>query len=132
VTWLLDGNVLSALAIDSHEHHRRAIDWWNGIRSFATCCITQGTLLRVHMIMAVDSSAAAAWATLREIERLPGHEFWEEGFSYSSVPHQLLRGPKQVTDAWLVELARRRKSKLATLDAALAALHKETALWIPI
>jgi toxin-antitoxin system PIN domain toxin len=132
VTWLLDGNVLSALAIDSHEHHARAANWWAGIGTFATCAITQGTLLRVHMIMAVDQSAAAAWGTLKGIEELPGHEFWDEGFSYSCVSHQRLHGPKQVTDAWLVELARRRKSRLATFDGPLAALHKETVLWIPL
>ena len=84
------------------------------------------------MIMAVDPSATAAWATLEAIEHLPGHEFWDDGFSYSSVPHQLLQGPKQVTDAWLVELARRRKAKLATFDGPLAGLHKEAVLWIPL
>ena len=132
MTWLLDGNVLCALAIDSHEHHARATRWWNGIEKFATCTITQGTLLRVHMLMAVDSSPAAAWETLHEIEQLAGHEFWGDGFSYGSVAHQLLQGPKQVTDAWLVELARRRKSRLATFDAPLAGLHRQIAFWIPL
>ncbi len=84
------------------------------------------------MIMAADQSAAAAWTTLKAIEELPGHEFWSGGFSYSSVPHRLLQGPKQVTDAWLVELARRKKSKLATFDGPLASLHKDFALWIPL
>jgi predicted nucleic acid-binding protein len=60
------------------------------------------------------------------------HVFWQESFSYSQVPHRVLQGPKQVTDAWLVELARRRKSKLVTFDAALVALHKEVALWVPL
>lgn len=132
MTWLLDGNVLAALALDTHEHHARASRWWGEGRRFATCAITQGTLLRVHMIMAEDQSAAAAWGALREIETLAGHEFWEDSFSYVSVPNRLIQGPKQVTDAWLVELARRRKGKLATMDAALAALHKDVVFWLPV
>jgi hypothetical protein len=32
--------------------------------SFATCAITQGTLLRLHMMFASDTSAAATWRTL--------------------------------------------------------------------
>jgi uncharacterized protein len=132
VTFLLDGNVLAALALDSHEHHKRALNWWGQGQSFATCSVTQGTLLRVHMIMAEDQSAAAAWQALEKIEALPGHQFWDDGFSYTQVRHRLIQGPKQVTDAWLIELARKRNAKLATLDAALAALHKPTAYWPPI
>ena len=98
---------------------------------FATCCITQGTLLRVHMQMAEDHSAAAAWSSLEGAIVHPRHVFWDDGFSYRSVPHRHLQGPKQVTDAWLAELARRRKGKLATFDRALAMLHRDVAVLIP-
>jgi hypothetical protein len=40
---------------------------------------------------------------------------------------RLLQGPKQVTDAWLAELARRNGGLLATLDGALAATHPDVA-----
>lgn len=132
MTWLLDGNVLAALAITSHEHHARAHDWFASIQSFATCAVTQGTLLRVHMIMAEDHSAVAAWETLRRIEAMLEHEFWPDSFSYSQVEPRFLQSPKQVTDAWLVELARRRESRLATFDGALVALHKAFAFFIPV
>jgi uncharacterized protein len=66
VTWLLDGNVLAALAIDTHEHHARAQGWFASVTRFATCAVTQGTLLRVHMLLAEDRTAAAAWRTLSE------------------------------------------------------------------
>ncbi len=55
MTWLLDGNVLVALAIDSHEFHARARTWFDAqTEPFATCAVTEGTLLRVHMRLAVD------------------------------------------------------------------------------
>jgi hypothetical protein len=62
MTWLLDGNVLVALVIDSHVHHDRAHQWFATLAQdrFATCPLTQGTLLRVHMRSAANRSAAAA------------------------------------------------------------------------
>ena len=132
MTWLLDGNVLAALAIDTHEHHWRAQDWFASVAHFATCAVTQGTLLRIHMLLAEDHSAAAAWRTLSEMESMPQHEFWKEGFSYARVPYRSLQGPKQVTDAWLIALAKKRESKLATLNEALAVLHRETAVLLPL
>ncbi|MGA8656816.1 MAG: hypothetical protein WB586_11775 [Chthoniobacterales bacterium] len=51
MTWLLDENVLVALVIDSHLHHQTVHSWVARQRSFrfATCAITQGTLLRLSM-----------------------------------------------------------------------------------
>jgi hypothetical protein len=57
--WLLDGNLLVALAIDSHEFHDRTQRWFDSETGpFATCAITEGTLLRVHMMVAQDTSAS--------------------------------------------------------------------------
>jgi predicted nucleic acid-binding protein len=124
--------VLAALLIDTHVHHRQCRAWFNSDSDpFATCAITQGTLLRVHMTMAADGSATAAWATLAAIEAHPRHVFWEDGFSYRLVPHQHLQGPKQVTDAWLATLARRHNGKLLTLDSALVTVHRDVAVLVP-
>jgi predicted nucleic acid-binding protein len=61
MTWLLDGNVLVALVLDSHIYHNASRDWFVvEVNRFATCCMTQGTLLRVHMQMAEEGSASAA------------------------------------------------------------------------
>ena len=131
MTYLLDGNVLAALVIDSHVHHALAKDWFGRSKEpFATCSVTQGTLLRVHMIMAVDKSPAAAWQTLAALERHSRHQFWDDGFGYQHVAHQKLQGPKQVTDAWLAELARRHSAKLVTLDQPLANLHHDVAMML--
>jgi toxin-antitoxin system PIN domain toxin len=130
--WLLDGNLLIALAIDSHEFHDRAHRWFDSETGpFATCAITEGTLLRVHMTVAQDTSAGAAWSVLEAIHAMPDHVFWDDGFSYTQVSFANLSGSKQVTDAWLSELARRHQAQLATLDIALAALHSDVAFLIP-
>lgn len=133
VSILLDGNLLVALRIDTHEHHDLAQAWFGQLADdirFVTCSVTEGTLLRVHMAVAQDRSAEAAWEALREIRSLPQHRFWNAGFSYADVSAQGITGGKQVTDAWLADLARRKKGKLATLDSGLAALHPDVALLV--
>ena len=133
MTWLLDGNLLVALRIDSHVHHERAHRWFRAIgrANFATSVITQGTLLRLHMRTASDASAFAAWEALREVCADSKHLFWDDGFGYAAVPHRHLHGSAQITDAWLAELARRRKGKLATMDSSLATMHSDVAVLIP-
>jgi toxin-antitoxin system PIN domain toxin len=133
-SYLLDGNVLVALYIDDHPLHPHAKTWFQFIlrsASFATCPVTEGTLLRMHMMHAKDPSAAAAWTALENCRSLSGHEFWDDNFSYAEVPHEGLQGHRQITDAWLVELARRRKGVLATLDAALATLYPDEVELVP-
>jgi hypothetical protein len=134
VTWLLDGNVLVALRVDSHVHHNRVHRWFATLKRdrFATCVLTQGTLLRVHMKTAADTSAAAAWRALKAVAAHPKHEWWGDSLSFLNVPHRHLQGGAQVTDAWLAELARRRKGRLATLDSGLAALHEDVAVLLPL
>lgn len=125
---LLDGNALTALCLDGHEHHLRVRAWLaQHDDPIATCSVTQGTLLRLHMRFAEDSSAAAAWLTLRRLCSNPRHELWLADHSYLEVEHSLLLGPKQVTDAWLAELARRKEGSLASLDGALVSLHSDVA-----
>jgi hypothetical protein len=134
VTWLLDGNVVVALVIDSHVHHDRAHSWFASLGDdrFATCVLTQGTLLRVHMRTAVDGSAAAAWRALESLASHPGHEWWEESLDFRRVPHRHLQGSGQVTDAWLAELTRGRGGRLATMDSGLATLHEDVAVLLPL
>jgi hypothetical protein len=46
------------------------------------------------------------------------------------VPNHQLQGHRQVTDAWLVELARRNAGKVATLDQGLVATYPNDAVLI--
>jgi hypothetical protein len=128
---LLDGNMLIAIALASHPQHARAIRWFDGlIEAFATCPVTEGTLLRLHMQFALDGSSAAAWDALRRFHQLPGHRFWDDAFSYLEIDPQGMAGHRQVTDAWLAQLARRRGGRVATLDAGFARTHPDVAILV--
>ena len=133
MTWLLDGNLLVALVLDSHIHHERAHRWFSKLKKerFATCATTQGTLLRMHMKFAAQHDSESAWSAIRQVAGHPLHEWWGDDLSYLDVPHRNLQGGAQVTDAWLAELTRRRKGRLATLDSGLATLHADVAELIP-
>lgn len=134
MTWLLDGNVLVAWMIADHEHHPRVRRWLLslGDAPLATCSVTEGTLLRLHMRHARDKSSAAAWAALASIRAHPRHVYWNDGFSYAEIDPTRLTGNRQVTDSWLAELARRRSGTLATLDIALSVLWPESTLLVPV
>ena len=58
----------------------------------------------------------------------PAHNFWTEDVSVSDALMQFgrrLLGHQQVTDAYLLALAIRKKGRLATLDDSLSALLPE-------
>ncbi len=130
--WLADGNVLIAVALATHPHHPRAIRWFDALTTpFATCAITEGTLLRLHMQFAADASPAAAWAALQRLCALPHHVFWDEAFSYLEIDPTGLSGHRQVTDAWLAHLARRRGGRVATFDTSFAHNHPDVATLLP-
>lgn len=132
MSWLVDGNGIIALVIESHPHHARAKAWFEALTDvFHTCSVTEGTFLRLHMMLATDATPATAWKNLTLIQSDPMHDFIEEGFSYMSVSNKGIQGHKQVTDAWLAQLARRHGIRLATLDAGLVAAHPDVGFLIP-
>ena len=131
--WLPDGNVLAALVIESHAEHQRVSGWFHGsaVTRFATCAVTQGTLLRLYLRLTASATPVLAWEVLKRLDQDPRHEFWDDGFSYLNVSTHRLQGQRQVTDFWLAELARRHGGKLATLDQGLAADQPDVAVLIP-
>lgn len=129
--WLPDGNILIALSIKTHGDHVRCVSWLDGMTDrFATCSVTQGTLIRMPVHLAKDKSAEAAWKALAGVEAHPLHDYWDDDLPYRLVPHPLIQGHRQVTDAWLVELARRNGGKVATLDKGMAATYPGDAVLI--
>jgi toxin-antitoxin system PIN domain toxin len=129
---ILDGNVLAALMLRGHLHHHRANAWFAGLsHDFATCSVTEGTFLRLSLRLVVDSSAADAWQVLARFQSHPNHLFIDDGCSYQQVSHRELTGHKQVTDAWLTQLARKHGAQLATFDAGLVATHPDVGFMIP-
>jgi len=126
VTTLLDANVLIALLVADHVHHEAAENWFVGLEgNFATCPITQGSLMR--MLIREGYAAAEAQAVLMQTTENARHEFWNDDVSYASVPVKGIIGHGQVTDAYLAHLARVRRSRIATFDQGLAKLHADVA-----
>jgi uncharacterized protein len=130
VTVLLDANVLIALLVDDHVHHVAAENWFVGTSgNFATCPITQGSLMR--LLICEGQSAATAQAVLNGATGDARHEFWPDDVGYTDIAIQGIIGHSQVTDAYLAQLARARGSRLATFDQAMAKLHNDVADLIP-
>ena len=83
MTVLLDANVLIALLVEDHVHHGAAEDWFVGMSGkFATCPITQGSLMR--LLIREGQPASAAQEILTATTADPRHEFW---------PDRCLSGP---------------------------------------
>jgi uncharacterized protein len=127
---LLDANVLISLIVEDHVHHGHAEAWFTSSEaSFATCPITQGSLMR--LLIREGQSAESARSVLRGIAASPQHEFWPDNASYHDLPVAGIIGHRQVTDAYLAHLARSYAARLATFDQALAKLHPDVADLIP-
>jgi len=126
---LLDGNVLVALLSDSHVHHAAAERWFvEHDVPFATCPITQGTLLRILINLGGLDSLAAAAVLARLVEH-PRHRFWPDAIGYADVRWRGVVGHRQVTDAYLAALARHFEGRLVTFDRGLGAMHDDVA-WV--
>jgi uncharacterized protein len=127
---LLDSNVLIALAVEEHVHHAAADAWLQNVDQYATCPITQGSLVR--LLLRRGQNGATARALLKEIAFDQRHEFWTDDVSYADVNFNGVIGHRQVTDAYLAQLARVHSGRLATFDQGLAKLHGDVAELVPV
>jgi uncharacterized protein len=122
--------VLIALAVGGHMHYQAARHWLAGSdEPFATCPITEGSLVR-H-IFRQGGTGVAAKVILAALREDPRHQFWPDDFSYGDVPLDNVVGHAQVTDAYLVALARHHGARLATFDGGLARSHSDAVELIP-
>lgn len=137
--FLLDVNVLIALIDPAHVQHDRAHDWFavTGKYAWATCPLTENGVLRIvgHSSYPNSPGSPSAVAGLVSILRtLEGHEFWPDDvtlFDDRLIDAARLLGSAQVTDSYLLALARAHGGKLATFDRQLitsAVVDGETAL----
>ncbi len=119
---LLDANVLIGLLVADHVHHPAAEIWLASTTDrFATCPITEGSLMR--LLIRQGQTADTAQDLLTQVADDPRHEFWPDAIPYRDVSLKGVIGHRQVTDAYLVQLARERGGRLASFDKGLAALH---------
>jgi toxin-antitoxin system PIN domain toxin len=131
MTVLLDANVLIALLVTDHVHHEPAEAWFAGLTGpFATCPITQGSLVR--LLIRDGQRAESARSVVRGMSAHPRHEFWPDDVSYSEVPTTGVIGHRQVTDAYLAQLARVHHGRMATFDEGMAKLHHDVVDLVPV
>jgi uncharacterized protein len=130
VTTLLDANVLIALVVTDHVHHSFAEEWFVASGdAFATCPITEGSLLR--LLIREGQTATEAQAVLEALKNDERHEFWPDAIPFSDVPLNGVLGHRQVADSYLAQLTRSQAGRLATFDHGLAKQHPDVADLLP-
>jgi uncharacterized protein len=125
--YLLDINVLIALIDPSHVQHDRAHEWFasKGQKAWATCPLTENGVLRIvgHPRYPNSPGSPAAVAELLAVFcKLRGHAFWPDDLSLldrERVDPTRLLDSSQVTDTFLLALARLHDGQLATFDQRL-------------
>ena len=124
MTCLLDVNVLMALLWENHEHHSKVRAWFKGVSNFATCPVSQLGFARVssHPLLGYGLMPDDAFGVLRRLLADPRHRFIPDDLSCVDrvVRTDLMSGPNQITDRYLIALARQHGCSLATLDEPLA------------
>ncbi|MBR8426376.1 PIN domain-containing protein [Burkholderia cenocepacia] len=127
MTYLLDVNVLIALLDPAHVQHEPAHAWFGrvGHAAWSTCPLTENGVLRIignpkyPNTMGSPASVAPLVAQLRAHA---GHTFWQDDVSLLDEKHvdpTRLLSSAQLTDTYLLALARAHKGKLATFDRRL-------------
>lgn len=127
--YLLDVNVLIALIDPTHVQHDRAHRWFGakGRLVWATCPLTQNGVLRIVGHSRYPNSPgnpAAVAQILAPFLALHGHEFWPDDVSLLDslrVDAARLLDSAQITDSYLLALARAHGGSLATFDRHLVA-----------
>lgn len=128
---LLDVNSLLANSLEAHEHHVAVRDWLlsRARAPIATCALTEASLVRLLMNPAVNENAVDARTALALVDILhqhPLHRFITvlPAANDPAIAATLgrINGYRQVTDAYLIALARANGGKLATFDKKLVAV----------
>ena len=121
---LLDVNLLVALFDPDHVHHETAHGWFAASRrrGWATCPITENGVVRILSNLRYSPAAEPA---VRIVDRLrtfceSGHHvFWADDVSLRDVARFAPGAPvshRQVTDVYLLGLAKGHGGRLATFD----------------
>ena len=128
--FLLDANALIALAWPAHEHHERAQAWFkdHARQGWATTPFTQAAFVRIVSQPAFSGSIIGPREAAELLTRSLSHRhhsFFPLDMQIAEVADQCtggLVGHRQVTDAYLLALAIKRKCRLVTFDSGLQQL----------
>lgn len=121
---LLDVNVLVALFFPDHIHHELAHDWFADHRDqgWATCPLTENGFIRVACQQPSDDALVRPADVIDHLSRFCGdkwHRSWTASVSLTDADlfaPQYIRGHRQVTDVYLLGLAKKMGGRLATFD----------------
>ena len=121
---LLDVNVLLALFNPDHVHHEIAHDWFSDHRleGWATCPLTENAFVRILSNPAVGTIVERTSVLLNRLGKFcaSGHHlFWPDAISlrdHKIFNASFVAGPRQVTDIYLLGLAKKMGGSLATFD----------------
>lgn len=129
--YLLDTNVLIALAWPNHVHHGEAVAWFRAkaAPAFRTCPLTETGFVRISSNPVFSSAAVTpedALSLLERITKLPGHAFWPDDLGVAQAfPRDIALGHhRQITDGYLLALAAAHDGVVGTLDRGMAALGR--------
>ena len=124
MTYLLDTNVLIALAWPGHAFHERVQRWFgrNSAAGWATCPFTQAAFVQIvsnPVFSDRSPTPLEAMESLAVTLKHPHHQFWPDDLGFNeavTVFRSRLVGYRQTSDAYLLGLALHRGGKLAVLD----------------
>lgn len=131
--YLLDVNVLLALAWPTHIHHLAAHEWFaeNHDSGWATCPLTQLGFVRLSMqpaVVKVPILFGDVMAALSQMTSGGTHRFWQLEGGLGDIREEIrarVVGYHQVTDAVLLDLAIRHRGRLATFDRRISGLFPQ-------
>jgi toxin-antitoxin system PIN domain toxin len=127
VVSLLDVNVLVALFVPEHQHHALALDWFaadGATGGWATCAVTELGVIRVCAQLPGGEWPPETTADRLLMLTVASREYvwWPDAVSPAVLPEvRSAETGKQVTDRYLLGLARRNGGRLVTFDRAFAA-----------
>jgi len=121
---LLDVNVLVALFFPDHVHHDLAHDWFADHRheGWATCAVTENGLIRVACQQPSDEVLVRPADVIAGLERFCRdklHKTWLDSVSLTDpaiFAPQFISGHRQLTDVYLLGLAKKMGGRLVTFD----------------
>jgi uncharacterized protein len=122
-------NVLVALFDPDHVHHELAHDWFADQKAhgWATCPMTENGCIRVltnPAYVAPPHRPHEIVKRLRRFQESGGHHFWPDAISLadpSVFNPEFIRGHRQVTDIYLLAVAKQAGGRLATFDRTIPA-----------
>lgn len=128
--FLLDVNVLVAMAWPAHNAHEKIQAWLSrhAREGWATCPLTQTGFVRILSNPAFSPNALTPRDALTLLQANlghPAHRFWADELSFIRALELFtprLTGHQQVTDAYLLGISIHKKGKLATMDQGVFSL----------